>query len=161
MAEGLDYLHVYTIHGNLDGVCIFIGSIWASQVTFGQSSILIDHDCHARLTDFEFSSIVHGMNSVAQKSECTTVWAAPEILNGAGTITLEADVFAFGMVMIEVGLHALPYLVSEIEVRLTSEWCLRLLREGLRSANSQPQSSLQGSSTANDQPVRKRRKNWV
>ena len=38
-------------------------------------------------------------------------WTAPEILGGASTITREADVFAFGMVVIEVGPHALLPLV--------------------------------------------------
>ena len=36
VAEGLEYLHAnYTIHGNLNGVDIFIGPILASPVTFG------------------------------------------------------------------------------------------------------------------------------
>jgi len=37
-----------------------------------------------------------------QVNEFTTAWTAPEIVRGADTITREADVFAFGMVVIEV-----------------------------------------------------------
>ena len=33
----------------------------------------------------------------------TQRWAAPEVLKGADEITREADVFSFGMVVIEVG----------------------------------------------------------
>ena len=36
-------------------------------------------------------------------------------------ISWEADVFGFGMVVIEVSSHALLHLVLEVEVRLTSE----------------------------------------
>ena len=99
------------------------------------------------------------MNPAGQKSGYTTVWAAPEILNGAGTITQETDVFAFGMVVIEIVRRALPHLVSEAGVRLTSEYYLRFLREGVHWANSQPRPLLWGLSIANGQLVRGRRKN--
>ena len=63
------------------------------------------------------------MNPAAQVNEYTVAWAAPEILEGAGAITGEADVFAFGMVAIEVCPRTLPHLVLRAEgwtVRLTS-----------------------------------------
>ena len=44
-------------------------------------------------------------------------WTAPEILEGTNVITREADMFAFGMIVIEVRPHALPHLVSEVEDR--------------------------------------------
>ena len=71
-------------------------------MTLGQSSILVDHDGHARLADFELPSIVHEVNSTELENGYTTGLAAPEILEGADAITPEADVFAFGMVVIEV-----------------------------------------------------------
>jgi len=55
------------------------------------------------------------MSSVTQVNGYSTTWTAPEILEGAGTITREADVFAFGMVVIEVGLCALVRLVLKVE----------------------------------------------
>ena len=61
------------------------------------------------------------MNSPGQENGYITAWAAPEVLEGTGTITREADVFAFGMVVIEVNLCALPHLVLEVELRLTFE----------------------------------------
>ena len=81
---------------------------WASLITFGKLNILVDHGGHARLTDFGFSSVVRGMNSPAQLNGYTAAWTAPEILAGAGTISREADVFAFGMVVIEVGPPVFP-----------------------------------------------------
>ena len=70
-------------------------------MTLGQSSILVDHEGHARLADFELPSIVWEVSSELENGY-TTALAAPEILEGAGGITPEADVFDFGMVVIEV-----------------------------------------------------------
>ena len=53
------------------------------------------------------------MNSTIQVNGNTAVWTAPEILKGTGTIAREADVFAFGMVVIEVGPHVFLPLVLE------------------------------------------------
>ena len=41
-------------------------------------------------------------------------WTAPEILEGADTVTREMDVFAFGMVVIEVRPCPLQSLVLEV-----------------------------------------------
>jgi len=48
------------------------------------------------------------MNStlVAKSRGYAVRWTAPEILKQAGKFTQEADIFAFGMVVIEVGLRA-------------------------------------------------------
>ena len=77
------------------------------------------------------------MNSVAQGGG----WAAPEIMWEVGTVTREADVFAFGMVAIEVCPCALPHLVLGVYgwmIRLTSEFCLRFSQGSVLSVNSQP-----------------------
>jgi len=55
------------------------------------------------------------MSFTTQVNKYTVAWAAPEILKGTNIITREADVFSFGMVVIEVGRHALPHLMSEVE----------------------------------------------
>ena len=49
-----------------------------------------------------------------QENGYAVAWIAPEILEGADTITREADVFAFGMVVIEVGPHGLSPPVLEV-----------------------------------------------
>ena len=108
MAEGLGYLHAnHIIHGNLKGVNFF-ESICVSSITLGQSNILVDHGGHARLANFELASVVRGTNSVAQTTEYSAAWAAPEIIEAVDTVTREADVFAFGMVVTEVCPRAYP-----------------------------------------------------
>ena len=103
MVEGLGYLHAnHKVHGNLSGVGVFFESSRTSPVTLGQSSIVVDHDGHARLADFELPSIVCEVSSAELKNGYTTALAAPEILEGGHAITPEADVFAFGMVVMEV-----------------------------------------------------------
>ena len=109
VAEGLNYLHTnHTVHGDLKGVSGFSGSSRAALTTLGQPNVLINRDGRALLADFGLASIVHRMNStLATKSRGYAVrWAAPEILKQAGKTTREADMFAFGMVVIEVGPHA-------------------------------------------------------
>ena len=66
------------------------------------------------MTDFGFTSVVRGFDSVlpTEAKGYTVAWAAPEILNGANRVTREADVFAFGMVTIEVSPHTSSHLVS-------------------------------------------------
>jgi len=115
------------------------------------------------LTDFGFASAVREMNSAACADGRNVAWVAPEILERADTITREADVFAFGMVVIEVSPRASSHLLEMDEwiVCLTSECFLRFSQEGVRSANPLPQSSLQRLQTVNTQLVRRRRKNWV
>ena len=54
------------------------------------------------------------MNSATQVNGYATAWAAPEILEGANAITKEADVFAFGMVVIEVCPRVFSYVVPEV-----------------------------------------------
>jgi len=102
------------------------------------------------------------MNSTTQANEYTVARSAPEILEGTGVVARETDVFALGMIVIEVGPHALPPLVLEVEgwmVRLMSESYIRFLQEGLRSVNSQPRSLLQRLGVANARTVRGRREN--
>jgi len=65
--------------------------------------------------NFEFASIVRGTTSATQADESTVARAPPGILEGAGAITQEADVFAFGMVVVEVCPRALPHLVLEVD----------------------------------------------
>jgi len=69
------------------------------------------------LTDFGLTSIVRGLNSilVTKVKGYTEAWAAPEVLEIGDKATQEADVFALGMVVIEVGPCVFPHLVLEVE----------------------------------------------
>ena len=105
VAEGLNYLHVnYMIHGDFKGVGALSKSSQVTLPTLGQPNILIKSDGHACLADFGLASIVHGNDSIVpiDVPGYSARWTAPEILNGAEKSTREADVFSFGMVVMEV-----------------------------------------------------------
>jgi len=104
------------------------------------------------------------MNFPVQANGYSAAWTAPEILEGSGTISQEADVFAFGMVVIEVSPRVLPPLVLEVEgsiVRLMSESSQRFLQEGVRLVISQHRSLVPRFWVANARPARRRGKNSV
>jgi serine/threonine protein kinase len=77
--------------------------------TRGQPNILVNDGRHACLADFGLASVVHGNNSIATHAHGYTArWTAPEILQGAQNVTREADVFSFGMVVLEVSPCVFP-----------------------------------------------------
>lgn len=67
-------------------------------------NILVDDDGHARVSDFGLASIAYGKYSSGIKSDKgrTVRWSAPEVLSGASSASKPADMFAFGMVVVEV-----------------------------------------------------------
>ena len=65
----------------------------------------MDASGHARISDFGLTVVTQNLDPVRKGSdECgdNARWIVPEILNGQGTYSKEADVFSFAMVMIEV-----------------------------------------------------------
>ena len=68
------------------------------------------------MTDFGLTLTVHRMSSglATRPQGYTPGWAAPEILMGTGEISQEGDIFAFAMIVIEVGPHVSPHLVVEV-----------------------------------------------
>jgi serine/threonine protein kinase len=65
----------------------------------------VDASGHARITDFGLAMVTQDLDSLRSGSdECgdSVRWIAPEILDGRGTYSKEADVFSFAMVAIEV-----------------------------------------------------------
>ena len=65
-----------------------------------QPNILIDVCGHARITDF---GLAQDTLDIAVMPEGRSLrWTAPEVLAETGTPSTEADVFSFGMVMVEV-----------------------------------------------------------
>ena len=105
VAEGLAYLHMkHTVHGDLKGVSVSSGLSSVVLISFYQSNVLISRRGRARLTDFGFTSVVRGLNSVRvlELQGCTLRWAAPEVIRGRSGGTQEADIYSFAMVVIEV-----------------------------------------------------------
>ena len=65
----------------------------------------MDATGHARITDFGLAMVVQGADSLRSSSiehGHTPRWIAPEIFDGQGTHSKEADVFSFAGVAIEV-----------------------------------------------------------
>ena len=74
----------------------------------------MDGSGHAQITDFGLARVTQNLDSVRSTVEeqgHTARWTAPEILNEDGSHSKEADVFSFGMVMIEVR-HNLVILIG-------------------------------------------------
>src|ERR1700753_3704566 len=85
VAEGLAYLHAkHTIHGDLKGVSASSGLPSAALRSFHQSHVLISRGGRARLTDFGFTSVARGLNSVLVSTVqgFTPRWAVPEVIKG-------------------------------------------------------------------------------
>ena len=60
---------------------------------------------HVRITDFGLTTVTQNLDAMRKASdedEDSARWIAPEILDGRGTYSKEADVFSFAMVTIEV-----------------------------------------------------------
>lgn len=64
----------------------------------------MDGGGHAQITDFGLARVTQNIDSVksADNEGHTARWTAPEILDGRGSHSKEADIYSFAMVMIEV-----------------------------------------------------------
>ena len=63
---------------------------------------MVDTSGCARITDFGFTRNQGTMGEIQATAGGTARWTAPEILEERGSWNKEADVFSFGMVMVEV-----------------------------------------------------------
>ena len=75
-----------------------------------QANILIDRNGNPRIVDFGLAIITRDTNSLDDTSDersATARFTSPEVLKGIELPSKGSDVFAFGMVMIEVGMLAL------------------------------------------------------
>ena len=106
VAHGLCFLHSRNVvHGDLKGVRNFFHPDFTTRLTRIQSNILVDALGRARITDFGLAAVTQNLDSiriVSNDKDQIAQWTAPEILGEEGTYGKEADIFSFGMVMIEV-----------------------------------------------------------
>ena len=74
-------------------------------LTSTQSNILVDNSGCARIANFSLvgvsQNLDHSLSPLFDRGRAVR-WAAPEILQGHGTYSKKADVFALAMVIIEV-----------------------------------------------------------
>ena len=121
IATGLGYLHSNgVIHGDLKGVSIH--QLYNAHPTISltntlQPNILLDRSGRARITDFGLAQ--HALGTVSMAEGQSTRWTAPEILSERKTPSRLGDVFAFGMVMIEVCCDWATVRLSQINHRFT------------------------------------------
>ncbi|GMF34286.1 unnamed protein product [Phytophthora lilii] len=95
VALGLHFLHERNVtHGDLKG-----------------NNILVGADGTAKLTDFGLSSMLTSSAEPTPVVGTTGAvrWKAPEILSGASGASYAADIYSFGMSIIEAATHALPW----------------------------------------------------
>lgn len=112
------------IHGDLKGVWSSIPTPLRTPDTYVQSNILVNGDHSGILANFQSASFLpeSEVNTGIPVSECdpwSVRWNAPELLfpgefglDGA-RLTKETDVYAFAMVMYEVG----PLFISRFSDR--------------------------------------------
>ncbi len=87
-AAAVSYLHdVHLVHGDIKA-----------------GNILISDDGHAMLTDFGLAKMASANTSTAMKGLGTARWQSPELWEGAPK-TPESDIYAFAMLIVEVGRH--------------------------------------------------------
>ncbi|KAI6044475.1 kinase-like domain-containing protein, partial [Pisolithus marmoratus] len=115
IASGLDYLHNYSggkiVHGDLKGV-----------------NVLVSSDRRAVLSDFGLSTLQESTFSmtVTAPRGCTYAWVAPELLDDF-TPSAEGDVWAYGMVVLELFTRLTPFHDCRSPVNVMSRLMTRRL----------------------------------
>ncbi|KAF8602025.1 kinase-like protein [Ceratobasidium sp. AG-I] len=96
ICEGLSYLHGETVvHGDLKGL-----------------NVLISDDGTPVLTDFGNAVLQQStlqFTTTTQKFNISVRWAAPELIEGLGAYSFEADIYALGMTILEALTGNVPY----------------------------------------------------
>ncbi|QRV88622.1 Ephrin type-A receptor 4 [Ceratobasidium sp. AG-Ba] len=96
LSDGLSYLHGFgVIHGDLKGANVLISGDGIPLLTdFGNAEL------HQRTLQF---SITGSQTSISVR------WAAPEILQGIATCSVQGDIYALGMTILEAFTGTIPY----------------------------------------------------
>ena len=96
------------IHGDLKGVSAGVRFLVHALMVMTQANILVDAAGNARIVDFGLATVARDSKSLTSTTDeqgITARYTAPETLKGLGCHSKESDVFAFGMVITEVGGH--------------------------------------------------------
>ncbi|KAG9082547.1 hypothetical protein FS749_006779 [Ceratobasidium sp. UAMH 11750] len=96
ICSGLAYLHESNmVHGDVKGLNILISEGGVAKLTDFGNTILKQYT-------LEFTG-------TTGSSKISVRWAAPELLNGQGTYTKEADIYALGMTFLETVTGKIPF----------------------------------------------------
>jgi len=113
IVSGLVYLHLmHIIHGDLKS-----------------GNILVNNSGHACLADFGLATVMHGITtppttSTTHSGRGTTRWMAPELFDperfGRDSCrhTEESDIYALGMVILEIFTGRVPFCDTAMEARV-------------------------------------------
>jgi serine/threonine protein kinase len=71
-------------------------------------NILLDKDFKAKIGDFGVSRL-QSDNGTVTTGIGTSRWLAPEVIRGGGAYTEQCDIYSFGVVLVEMDTHALPF----------------------------------------------------
>ncbi|KAI6003789.1 kinase-like domain-containing protein [Pisolithus albus] len=115
IGEGVNVLHNMippVVHGEIRGVSEYQCCQCETEGPLMKANIVIDENGNPLLADFGFSRIVQDLTGVAISESCGMLdsyrWAARELLV-SGKLTLKADVYAFGMTVLELLSHREPW----------------------------------------------------
>ena len=92
----------------------------ASLIDTLQRNILVNDSGNACITDFGLAQDTLGVVLIPERR--SVQWTAPEILAETGTPSTEADVFSFGMVMVEVCYDSTTTRGPNVNNIFTSTW---------------------------------------
>ncbi|KAG8745584.1 hypothetical protein FRC12_014508 [Ceratobasidium sp. 428] len=106
ICEGLAYLHRNgIIHGDLKGLNVLVSDTGVPMLTdFGNVTL---NDC-----TLQFTATINSQANLSPR------WAAPELLTGTSLYSMQADVYALGMTILETITGKVPY-AGKLDCALT------------------------------------------
>ncbi|ESQ44116.1 hypothetical protein EUTSA_v10005823mg [Eutrema salsugineum] len=132
--EGLTWEQRFKIIKNVASALLYLHQEWVQVIIHRDikpANVLIDHEMNARLGDFGLAKLYdQGFDPETSKVAGTFGYMAPEFLR-TGRATTSTDVYAFGMVMLEVvcGRRLIERRAAENEEVLV-DWVLELWEKG-------------------------------